>query len=153
MKRFLYTAFYSGLSPVMPGTMGTLVAFALYLGAGFLFPAYIPWISAAIVVVTLYPSIRLGDCAEKETGVKDPQIVVLDEVLGYFAAVAFLPFSWQYALAALFLFRLFDILKPWPVSAAQRLGGGLGIFLDDILAGVMANLVLWGIHLSGILPA
>lgn len=152
MKRFLYTAFYSGLSPVMPGTMGSVVACVLYLGAGYLIPAYIPWIIAGVVLVTIYPSIRLGDYAEKDTGVKDPQIVVLDEVLGYFTAVAFLPFSWQYALAALVLFRLFDIMKPWPVSAAQRLGGGLGIFLDDILAGVMANLVLWGIRISGILP-
>ena len=70
---------------------------------------------------------------------------------GYFVSVLFIPYSLKAALAALVLFRIFDILKPFPINKIQKLKGGLGIFMDDILAGVMANVIVRVLIIAGIL--
>ncbi|HQP49102.1 MAG TPA: phosphatidylglycerophosphatase A, partial [Spirochaetota bacterium] len=70
------------------------------------------------------------------------QEVVLDEVLGYWITVLFYPFSWKIAVTAFFLFRLYDVIKPFPARKLQDLSGGLGIMIDDYIAGIYANLTL-----------
>ncbi|PKL17472.1 MAG: phosphatidylglycerophosphatase A [Spirochaetae bacterium HGW-Spirochaetae-5] len=140
IKEFFFTAFYSGYSPVAPGTAGTLVAMALYILENLLFSdidqSSLHMFNLIFVILIIYPSIKLGDAAEKFYKSKDPQQVVLDEVLGYWIAVLFIPFSFTFAVLAFILFRVFDIIKPFPANSLESLGGGLGIMIDDIIAGL-----------------
>ncbi len=139
IKEFIFTAFYAGYSPVAPGTAGTLVAMALYILENILFsdlnPDFLNMFNLIFVILIIYPSIKLGDAAEKFYKSKDPQQVVLDEVLGYWIAILFIPFSFTFAVMAFILFRIFDIIKPFPASSLESLTGGLGIMIDDIIAG------------------
>lgn len=140
IKEFLFTAFYAGYSPVAPGTAGTMVAMAVYILENLIFSetdqAVINIVNFVFVLVLIYPSIKLGDAAEKFFKCKDPQQVVLDEVLGYWIGVIFIPFSFVYAVLAFILFRVFDIIKPFPARSLESLSGGLGIMMDDIIAGL-----------------
>ncbi|HOT43877.1 MAG TPA: phosphatidylglycerophosphatase A [Spirochaetota bacterium] len=142
IKEFLFTAFYAGHSPVAPGTAGTLVGMALYFIV-FLLSGEISWVVNLIAVVALfYPFMKLADDGERYFGVKDPEQVVIDEIMGYWISVLFYPFNIKIAVAAFFVFRFFDILKPWPAGKLQSLRGGLGIMIDDCVAGVYTNLIL-----------
>ena len=140
IKEFFFTAFYSGYSPVAPGTAGTLVAMALYMLENMIFsdiqPQVINAINLFMVILLIYPSIKLGDAAEKFYGTKDPQHVVIDEVLGYWIGILFLPFCFSYAVMAFIIFRVFDIIKPFPAGSLESLKGGLGIIVDDMIAGL-----------------
>ncbi len=140
IKEFFFTAFYSGYSPVAPGTAGTLVAMALYIFENLIFSGVntdaLNYFNLFFVIFLIYPSIKLGDAAEKFYGVKDPQQVVLDEVLGYWIGILFIPFSFSYAVLAFVLFRVFDIIKPFPANSLESLKGGLGIMIDDFIAGI-----------------
>ena len=136
----LATWFGSGLLPRAPGTWGSLAAlpFAWAIQSAGGQTALV--IGAAIAfVVGVWASDRMA----RDTGSKDPGAVVIDEVAGQWLALAFVPLSvWSY-LAGFVLFRIADITKLWPASVAdRRIGGGLGIMLDDIIAGVYAGLVL-----------
>lgn len=143
IKEFLFTGFYSGYSPVAPGTAGTLVGMAcymlFYLTLG---QENIILVNLLLVVFLLYPAIRLGDAGEEFFGVKDAQEVVLDEMMGYWITMLFLPFNWKLAIAGFILFRILDIVKPWPAGKLQDLRGGLGIMIDDYIAGVYACILL-----------
>ncbi len=103
----------------------------------------------AILALALTPAaIWAADVTARETGLKDPQIVVIDEVVGQWMTFAGLsswasPLSWRGWLAAFALFRAFDIWKPPPVRQLERLHGGTGIVVDDLMAGVYAALVLY----------
>ena len=142
IKEFLFTAFYAGYCPVAPGTAGTLVGMALYFIV-FLLSGEISWVVNLIAVVALfYPFMKLADDGERYFGVKDPEQVVIDEIMGYWISVLFYPFNIKIAVAAFFVFRFFDILKPWPAGKLQSLRGGLGIMIDDCVAGVYTNLIL-----------
>lgn len=142
IKEFLFTAFYAGYCPVAPGTAGTLVGMALYF-IGYLFFGEISWVANLIAVAVLfYPFMKLADDGEQFFGVKDPERVVIDEVMGYWVSVLFYPFNLKIAVAAFFIFRILDILKPWPAGKLQSLRGGLGIMIDDCVAGVYTNLIL-----------
>lgn len=140
IKEFLFTAFYSGYSPVAPGTAGTLVAMALYILENLVFassdPFYLNLFNTVFLCVIVYPCIKLGDDAEIFFNTKDPQQVVIDEVLGYWTGTLFIPFSLSSAFMVFVLFRLFDIIKPFPADSLQSLKGGLGIMIDDIIAGL-----------------
>jgi len=146
IKEFIFTAFYAGYSPVAPGTAGTLVAMALYILENLIFSeqdqAFLNMINFIFVLLIIYPSIKLGDAAEKFYKSKDPQQVVLDEVLGYWIAILFIPFSFTFAVMAFVLFRIFDIIKPFPASSLESLTGGLGIMIDDIIAGLYTLLCM-----------
>ncbi len=140
-----------GLSPVAPGTMGSLGAIAL---APFLFLPLSLTLRALVLVVLFFIGTYVGTRAEQILGKTDPGSVVIDEVVGQWVAISlFLPttiftaptiFSTYVALLIPFaLFRFFDILKPWPVRWAQdTFPKGLGIMLDDVLAGLYALLLL-----------
>ncbi|MFA7489053.1 MAG: phosphatidylglycerophosphatase A [Lysobacteraceae bacterium] len=132
---WIATGFGSGLVPVAPGTFGTLAAFVPWLVLRELpLPAYL---------LALLLAFALGTWAANWTirrlGVHDPGLIVWDEFIGLWIALIAVPAGWYWLLAAFVLFRLFDILKPWPVGwADRRVGGGFGTMLDDALAGIYA---------------
>jgi len=120
------------------GTLGTLLGLALMplLPRGH--AAYAVFLLAACVFAV---AVAHRYCAD--TGIEDDQRVVLDETVGYWTAAAWLPHNWLVLALAFGLFRAFDGLKPWPIRYVDdKVGGGLGVVLDDVLAGVAANLVL-----------
>ncbi len=133
----------SGLSPKAPGTVGSIAALVILwlLGENFASWHWLLALSASVLGVPL--------CAycSKALGGVDHKAIVWDEFSGVWLAVMFLPFHLLWWLSAFVLFRLFDIAKPWPVGWADKnLHGGLGIMLDDILAGLMAALILFVVH-------
>jgi phosphatidylglycerophosphatase A len=136
---FFAFGFGSGLSRFAPGTMGTLAAipFAPLLKA--LSPLFYWGVLVALFAVGVW---LCGVTAER-LGKHDPGGIVWDEMVGYWLAIAFIPMDWRWLAAAFVLFRLFDILKPWPIRSVERFfKGGLGIMADDILAAVYAMLVM-----------
>ena len=139
-KEFLFTGFYSGYCPVAPGTAGTFVAMLLYILQnillGDMLGGSIVYLNILIVLVLISPSIKLGDAAEVFFKTKDPQQVVLDEMMGYWIGILFIPFSLTGAVMAFILFRIFDIVKPFPARNLESLKGGLGIMIDDYIAGI-----------------
>lgn len=130
---------YVGFFPVAPGTTATLVVGipCVLVFARFHWVAYL-LATAAIAAL----SCLTADRASRELGAPDNPKVVIDELAGYFVAMFLLPANWQMVAVSFILFRFFDVLKPWPVCWADReVHGGVGITLDDILAGVYAMLV------------
>ena len=137
----LAVGFGSGLSPKAPGTMGTLVAVPIYYGLSFLS------LENYAIVILLLAGIGIFLCGKtaKDWGVHDHSSIVWDEIVGYLITLFALPLHWGWILAGFILFRLFDILKPWPIRWVDRqVTGGLGIMLDDMLAGFFSCLVLHG---------
>jgi phosphatidylglycerophosphatase A len=135
-----------GFFPFAPGTVGTLGAVPLAWALSLLgWPAYL-----AATALLLALGVVAAGRAGRYWGVVDASPIVVDEVVGYLLTMAFVPFTWVTALAGFVLFRLFDIVKPWPVSALDRIKSGLGVMLDDVGAGVFAwvamRIVLAGIH-------
>ncbi len=135
-----------GFSPLAPGTVGTLGAVPLAWALSALgWPAYLS-VTALLLVLGVLAAGRAG----RYWGVVDASPIVIDEVVGYLLTMAFVPFSWLTALMGFVLFRLLDILKPWPVSALDRIKSGLGVMLDDVGAGVIGwigmQIVLGGVH-------
>ncbi|MDY6881338.1 MAG: phosphatidylglycerophosphatase A [Desulfatiglans sp.] len=134
----LSTWFGSGLLPGAPGTFGTLAALPLVLalsGLGIGFKAFFLLILTGISIWAAHRSQGL-------IGKPDPREVVIDEVVGFFLTMTFIPFSWWGLGLGFALFRLFDILKPFPVKKAETLKGGLGIVADDIVAGLYGGICL-----------
>lgn len=136
--RVIATWFGCGLAPVAPGTVGTIGALPVWLavrGGGRL---AIAGAAAAIAIVGIWAA----DVVAKERGAKDPQDVVVDEAAGVLVALAAAPPTALGAALAVVLFRLFDIVKPFPVRHAERLPGGWGIVADDLVAGAEAALAV-----------
>jgi phosphatidylglycerophosphatase A len=139
----LATWFGCGHVPIAPGTAGTLGAVPLYLA---LRPYGHVAVAVAAAVLTAV-GIWVADIVAKEEGLKDPQLVVIDEVAGVLVTLAVAPPTWGALAAGVVLFRIFDQTKPWPARTAERrLPGGWGIVLDDVAAGVWGALVLYGLH-------
>jgi phosphatidylglycerophosphatase A len=139
---FLATFFGIGFIPFAPGTFGSLAALALYVimpGAVFASENFIAYLTGMLVFILI--GVLICNQAEQSLG-HDAGSIVIDEVAGYFVAVFLLPKTLLIALAAFVLFRLFDIWKPYPISRSQNLAGGWGVMIDDILAGIVANLIL-----------
>ena len=118
-----------------PGTAGTLLAVPIYLVVaewGLLY-------YSLFILVTLLAGIWLCDAASRQLGVHDHPGIVWDEFVGFWIAMWALPAEWVWILAGFLAFRFFDILKPWPVSLLDKsVPGGLGIMIDDVVAGLMA---------------
>ncbi|HEY3876362.1 MAG TPA: phosphatidylglycerophosphatase A [Candidatus Kapabacteria bacterium] len=131
------TFFYSGLSPVGSGTVGSIVAAAIYY---FLHGLQDPIALAIACVVVLVLGIWSGGVVERVLEVQDPGIVVIDEVLGQWMALLTIQFAGNlsYIVVAFLFFRIFDVLKPWPARFFERMHGGTGIMLDDAVAGIYA---------------
>ncbi|MCK4842466.1 MAG: phosphatidylglycerophosphatase A [Methylococcales bacterium] len=136
---FLAFGFGSGLAKKMPGTMGTVAAIPVYLvciQANF-------WLYSVLTVLACVIGVKICADAAKKLGEHDFGGIVWDEIAGYLVTMWFVPFSWHAVFLGFVLFRFFDILKPWPIKwIDQKLEGGLGIMLDDILAGLFSAVIL-----------
>jgi phosphatidylglycerophosphatase A len=127
----------AGFFPFASGTFASLLAIPLYYAL-----RGSVWAYAGATLAIAAAGVWAAGEAERHLGQKDPHAVVIDEVAGYLIAAAFLPGYVFYPVAAFFLFRLFDIWKPFPAHASQRLPGGWGIMIDDVIAGIYANALL-----------
>ncbi|MGA8277054.1 MAG: phosphatidylglycerophosphatase A [Rhodanobacteraceae bacterium] len=136
---WLASGFGSGFSPIASGTAGSAVALLPYLALRMLsLPLYVLIVLAAFAV-----GVWASGIVVSRLGLADPGVIVWDEFVGQWIALAFAPHDWRWVLAGFFLFRIFDVWKPWPVSWADRtVKGGLGVMLDDVLAGLYAAMVL-----------
>jgi phosphatidylglycerophosphatase A len=133
----LASALGVGYAPVAPGTFGSLVGLVLW----FLLPASIG--TQLVVIAALFVAGSWsGTVAEQYFKRSDPSHVVIDEVMGMLITLVGNPVGWRGLIVAFFLFRIFDIVKPYPARRLERLHGGIGIMADDAMAGVYANLVL-----------
>lgn len=141
---FLAFGFGSGLAPFAPGTFGTLMAIPLYL-----LMLKLSLVTYLIVIALVCLSgIWLCDKSSKLLGVHDHGGIVWDEFAGFFITMIAAPAGWIWIAIGFLLFRLFDIWKPWPISILdKKVEGGLGIMIDDIVAGVYALVCLQALHL------
>ncbi|HXI56627.1 MAG TPA: phosphatidylglycerophosphatase A [Polyangia bacterium] len=137
--------FGCGHVPIAPGTAGTVGAIPLYL---LLRPHGPLAVFGAAVIVTIV-GIWASGIVERRLGTKDPQIVCIDEVAGVLLTWVAAPSTWRGLLVGFVLFRLFDQWKPWPARRAERLGGGAGVMLDDVVAGAWGAAVLLGVRRLG----
>ena len=139
LRYALAVGFGSGFSPIASGTAGSLVALpvvwvAVRLGG---------WpVLAAVTVVTTVVGLWAAEGVARAVGRSDPGIVVIDEIAGQMVTMLFVPLTWQTLTVGFFLFRLADIVKPFPARRSEKLPGGLGIMMDDLIAGVYANLAV-----------
>lgn len=136
---FLATAGYCGYFPIAPGTVGSAAGLVVYL--------LVWWTKSPILEVALIAAIFAAGTwaathAERFFGGIDPGPVVIDEVLGMLVTLAFIPAGWSAVLVGFFLFRVFDVVKPYPANRLEKFHGGFGIMADDAMAGVYANLSL-----------
>ncbi len=138
-NHFFAFGFGSGLAPKAPGTFGTLAAVPLYLlMQDWSLPVYLGAMLLAFLV-----GVYICDRSANALGVHDHPGIVWDEFVGYWITMAAAPAGWQWVLSGFVLFRLFDILKPWPIGwVDKKVDGGLGIMLDDVLAAVFAWILL-----------
>ncbi len=143
---FLGYGLGAGLIPFAPGTMGTLVAVALFWTMAPLSAFYY----GAITVVLGLAGIFICGQTARDLGLHDPGVIVWDEIVGYLVAMYLLPSDWRWMLAGFVLYRLFDIWKPYPIRLVeQKFGVGGGIMADDIVAGIytlaILHLVRWSL--------
>jgi phosphatidylglycerophosphatase A len=136
---FIATVGYCGYFPFAPGTVGSAAGLVVYL--------LVWWSGSPIVEVGLIAGlfaagVWAGTTAERYFGGVDPGPIVIDEVVGMLITLAFIPVGLSGAIAGFFLFRVFDVIKPFPARRLEELHGGLGVMADDAMAAVYANLVL-----------
>jgi phosphatidylglycerophosphatase A len=136
---FISTVGYCGYFPFAPGTVGS--------AAGLVFYLLVWWTGSTLVEVALIVGLFVlgvwaGTISERYFGGIDPGPVVIDEVVGMLITLAFIPVGWSGALAGFVLFRIFDVIKPYPANKLEALHGGLGVMADDAMAAVYANLSL-----------
>jgi phosphatidylglycerophosphatase A len=137
-----------GYAPVAPGTFGTLGAIPLYLALSRLPPVGYVAATAALTALAVLAAARAGVYWR----VPDASPIVIDEVAGFLVTMMLVPFSWQAVLAGFLLFRLFDVVKPWPASAFDRVKTGFGVVMDDVAAGVWSWLALAVLRALRVLP-
>ena len=136
---FFACGFGSGLLPKAPGTYGTLAAIPFY----FLLAEFSTLTYVIVLLATFGVGVWLCDIAVKDSGVQDHPSIVWDEMVGYWLTMFLVPVGLIWAFLGFCLFRLFDIWKPWPINLVNdKIKGGFGVMLDDILAAVYAWIVL-----------
>ncbi|MCP4231094.1 MAG: phosphatidylglycerophosphatase A [bacterium] len=146
---FFATCGFTGYFPIAPGTVGTAVAVVFYVLLGWAFGA---GNSLIPVLTTLVISTGIGiwsaGVVERVDEKKDPGKINIDEFAGFFVAVIMLPHNRVWAVIAFFIFRFFDIAKIWPMRRLEKIKGGVGIMLDDLMAGVYTLIVCHLIHFA-----
>ncbi len=130
---------YVGFAPVAPGTVGSAAAIPFFL---LLRLAHSAWLEIAVCAAIVAAGAWSARITEQALGVEDPGPVVIDEVVGMFVTLLFLPATWLVVLAGFVAFRVFDIVKPWPADRLEHVSGGWGVMADDVMAGIYANLTL-----------
>ena len=136
---FIATFGYSGYFPIAPGTVGS--------AAGLLVYGLVWWTGSRIVEVGLILGLFAvgswaGTIAERYFGGIDPGPIVVDEVVGMLITLAFIPVGLSGAILGFFIFRVYDIIKPYPAARLEKLHGGLGVMADDAMAAIYANITL-----------
>ncbi len=141
--QFLAFGFGSGLAPVAPGTFGTLAAVPVYL-----LIQQLPWpLYLSFTVVVSLAGIWICGAASRQLGVHDHGGIVWDEIAGFLITMAAAPPGWLWVAIGFLFFRFFDVLKPWPIGwLDDHLQGGLGIMLDDVVAGLFGMISIWLVH-------
>ncbi len=141
--QFFAFGFGSGLAPRAPGTFGTLAAVPFYV----LLAQLGPGLYSVALLITFVFGVWVCEAASKQLQVHDHPGIVWDEFVGYWITMFALPPDWVWILAGFVAFRVFDIVKPWPIGALdKRVGGGMGIMIDDVVAGAMACALLHSIR-------
>ncbi|MDP3789078.1 MAG: phosphatidylglycerophosphatase A [Candidatus Omnitrophota bacterium] len=135
--KFITSFFYLGHSPFMPGTMGSLGGLVIYFLVRNNEILY-----AFTILFLFFLGILFAGEAEKIYNRKDAGVIVIDEACGMLLALYFVPFSSFSVILGFFLFRILDILKPWPAKQMEKLTGSLGVMFDDIIAAIYANFIL-----------
>jgi phosphatidylglycerophosphatase A len=136
------TAAGIGFVPFAPGTFGSIPGLVLALAAR----AFGPWWLEGLFVVVLFAAgVWAAQAAETHFGRIDPGPVVIDEVVGMLITTLFLPLSWAGWLVGFLVFRVCDVIKPFPAGRAERLPGGFGVMCDDVLAGVWGYAIMRGL--------
>lgn len=137
---FLAFGLGTGASPYAPGTVGTLLGIPLV----YLLSQWSLWVYLLVTVVLTVIGIWVCDKTSKDIGVHDHGGIVIDEVAGYLVTMIAVPVNVWTLIAAFFIFRFFDIIKPWPIGwLDKQVQGGVGIMVDDLLAGVYGLAVIW----------
>ncbi len=137
--QLIATFFNVGRIKKAPGTWGTIATLPLALFLGWAGPLWGMPITIAIFVVGLFAA----EAYEKQTGAHDSKEIVIDEVVGFLITMTWLPMTWQAYLAGFCLFRVLDILKPFPIGYLdKKVQGGIGVMADDVAAGIIANVLL-----------
>jgi phosphatidylglycerophosphatase A len=131
------SVFGVGYIPFAPGTFGAAAGLLLW----WLLPAS-AFAQTVAIVVTFVLGSWSGTVAERYVGRTDPRHVVIDEVMGMLITLFLIPVGWRGAAAGFLLFRLFDVIKPWPSNRLEKLHGGVGVMADDGMAAIYANLAL-----------
>ena len=141
---FIATVGYCGYFPVAPGTVGSAAGLVVYL---LVWRWQSPLLEIALITVLFAAGVWAGTTSERYFGGIDPGPIVLDEVVGMLITLAFIPVGLTGALIGFLLFRVFDVIKPFPAGRLEALHGGLGVMADDAMAAIYANvalrLVLW----------
>ena len=139
---FIATFGYIGFAPVAPGTFGSAAGVALY----YLVRAIgVPWAEAALIVALLAAGVWAASAAERALGKTDPGPVVIDEVVGMLITLAWIPVTPLGAFVGFLIFRVLDVVKPWPARQFEAMHGGLGIMADDAMAAVYGHVLLRGL--------
>lgn len=136
---FLSTVGYLGYSPIAPGTVGSAAGLVVYAAVARTGSA---WVEAAVIAVVFAAGAWASTIAERYFGGIDPGPVVIDEVLGMLITLAFVPVGFKGAVAGFFVFRVLDVVKPFPAGRLERLHGGIGVMADDAAAAVYGNIVM-----------
>lgn len=140
LVKLLATFFYVGKSPKAPGTVATLATVPLWFVLASFF--HVIWYMV-IVFVILIAGIYICQAYENKMQNHDSKEIVIDEVVGYLITMTWLPLTWQSAVLGFILFRFFDIVKPPPIRQLdQKVKGGVGVMIDDVAAGIVANMIL-----------
>jgi len=143
IARLIASFFGSGYSPKAPGTMGTLAALPLV----YLLSFAGPYFYMAFIVVLFPIALWAAEVFETASGTHDSRQIVIDEVLGILITMTWLPMTWQAIVLGFVLFRVLDILKPFPIGLIdKKVQGGLGVIADDVVAGILANIALQVIY-------
>ena len=141
------TGFGLGRIPVAPGTFGTLAAIPLVWMMGWMNSGTMAFFLVSLILLSVY----VADRAASIMGEKDPGSIVIDEIAGFCVTMTLVPVGWASIILGFIAFRCFDILKPVPVKYFEnKYSGGAGIVLDDIMAGVLAALVLKFLYIAGL---
>jgi phosphatidylglycerophosphatase A len=138
ISKFITTFFGIGYFPAAPGTAATAVGACLAYLLKDLLGLY-----AGVLLILLIAGIFWAGYLEKALKQKDPGIIVIDEVVGIMIALIGLPLNWPIVICGFFLFRAFDMFKIYPINRIEALPGGWGIMLDDVMAGVYTNIILF----------
>ena len=134
---------YLGFFPFAPGTVGSAAGLVLYVVTRH---SGVPYLDALLVAGLFIAGVVFTPPCEKDLRCTDPGPIVIDEVMGMLVTLFMIPVGWVGMLVGFLLFRALDVAKPFPARQLERLHGGLGVMLDDAMAGIYANLLLRGAH-------